>query len=601
MSVPSFFSADVDRIKELDPVRAVDLFRDLLYAEAFRLGLPPDRVHISADVNTADGGIDASVDPPLPSSTGPLSLPTGFQLKAGKSFKPWQKSALKEELLKSDGTLKPEVKRRLESGHRYITVCFGHDLVENDRQAAVQLLRELVNAAGYPDHDVDIWGAGEIAGHLGRFPALCLELNGTTSGSPLPHRAWASQAEMRREFRPGPPQDAFIAEVRRLLSAPGGRPIRLVDEPGLGKTRLILEATNTDLLRPTVIYFESGRKFTESELFHRLQIGDTPTVMTLVLDECSSGDFAHIVDRLGQSSGTCLIAIDHGVEIQTTDCERPGVPPLGEDQMAAIFDDHGIPKPSAMPFVRLCGGSPRVAHLVAENLRQDREDLTEPADVTLANVWDRYIHGPNDSTGDVADRRVRIARWISLFERFGYRRDVNEESRLIATLAGVSWEQFSDVIADWRGRKVLQGDYTYYITPKMLHIHLWRRWWDAFGETENITRLLERIGGQSKLLDWFIDMFRYAAGSPAAQRVVDRLLAESGPFAEPEFLNSRRGADFSPHWPSPARPRPCDCWSGRSAAWTVKDCSRSTRGGTRCCGRWSGSPTSAHTSPAPRG
>lgn len=92
---------------------AVARFRELLHCEARYVGLRPDAVTISANLYVPDGGIDAQVESAnsLPADTFLKVGRNGFQLKAGTTFKPWQPSSLKKELLSASGDLVSEVMR----------------------------------------------------------------------------------------------------------------------------------------------------------------------------------------------------------------------------------------------------------------------------------------------------------------------------------------------------------------------------------------------------------------------------------------------------------------------------------------------------------
>ena len=42
--------------------------------------------------------------------------------------------------------------------------------------------------------------------------------------------------------------------------------------------------------------------------------------------------------------------------------------------------------------------------------------------------------------------------------------------------------EFNTAILDFKKRKILQGDKTLYITPKLFHLWLWSEWWTTHGE-----------------------------------------------------------------------------------------------------------------------
>ena len=44
----------------------------------------------------------------------------------------------------------------------------------------------------------------------------------------------------------------------------------------------------------------------------------------------------------------------------------------------------------------------------------------------------------------------------------------------------ISSAYFKEIVTELRSRKILQGDATLYITPKLLHIWLWSQWWKIY-------------------------------------------------------------------------------------------------------------------------
>ena len=93
-----------------------------------------------------------------------------------------------------------------------------------------------------------------------------------------------------------------------------------------------------------------------------------------------------------------------------------------------------------------------------------------------------------------------------------------------------------------RKRKILQGENTLYLGDRLLHLKLWRDWWDTYGDGFELAAIWAL---PAPLLQWFFEMFEYAAGSQAATKIVQKLLAEDGPFQQyQDLLRSRLGARF---------------------------------------------------------
>src|SRR5689334_24525947 len=132
--MPTFFELDQSVLRGLDQRYAVRVFARLLRADARRMKIPLGKVHISEDIDTADGGIDARVDAPDSEREEGAILKgqTRYQIKTGEAFKPWQQAAIRKELFDkakhyTKEYLAPGVRACMEEGGTYVLVCFGHD------------------------------------------------------------------------------------------------------------------------------------------------------------------------------------------------------------------------------------------------------------------------------------------------------------------------------------------------------------------------------------------------------------------------------------------------------------------------------------------
>lgn len=99
MPTPTLFTIRSEDLERLDAGEAVDFFRELLWAEARTIGLPSSSVRVSKLINVSDGGIDATVEGTLHESVDLIKQGrTGYQIKTSSAFRPWQQSAIKNEL-----------------------------------------------------------------------------------------------------------------------------------------------------------------------------------------------------------------------------------------------------------------------------------------------------------------------------------------------------------------------------------------------------------------------------------------------------------------------------------------------------------------------
>ena len=58
----SIFTVQNEQLQNLDPNSAVDLFRELLWAEATATGIGKNLINVPSAITVADGGIDAEVE-----------------------------------------------------------------------------------------------------------------------------------------------------------------------------------------------------------------------------------------------------------------------------------------------------------------------------------------------------------------------------------------------------------------------------------------------------------------------------------------------------------------------------------------------------------
>lgn len=256
----TIFSLDNAVLGRLDPVSATRTFRDLLWCEALRSGLSPHKAVISLRTNVSDGGIDARVDgSPIVDSI-LVRGTTYFQVKAGDAFKPWQPSLLKKEFFgglkakPSRETLAPGIRACLQSRGQYVLVTFGHDLTPAQHAKAKGTLVELLNACGYKQPRVDVLGQGQLCSLIALFPALALQLLGRDDRPLQSFDSWKARDDMAPPLHVAAAQSEAIATIRKALQGQAYQHIRVIGEPGIGKTRLVLEALSTEDLAPMVIY-----------------------------------------------------------------------------------------------------------------------------------------------------------------------------------------------------------------------------------------------------------------------------------------------------------------------------------------------------------
>src|SRR5208283_4157380 len=133
----------------------------------------------------------------------------------------------------------------------------------------------------------EVWSANQLIGFLKCFPSLALAINGLDRLHFQTHQSWSKNWDMGGGFEIGEPQQIAVQQLRDTLRvADSPVHLRMSGDPGIGKTRLLLEATSCEDLVPVVLYCESPQHLRESGLVHSLLREDNLYHAILIVDEC---------------------------------------------------------------------------------------------------------------------------------------------------------------------------------------------------------------------------------------------------------------------------------------------------------------------------
>jgi hypothetical protein len=546
----SIFTPDLGKLAKLETLDATRLFRDLLWCDSARLGLR--NIFVSEETSTSDGGIDAKAELPIDEKNG-VKGSFHFQIKSGTTFKPWQPAAVVKELFgalnakRQKASLGKAVRHCMDTGGVYVVVVLGHDLLPTQHTEAIKLLTDAFKACGYRAPQVEVWGVSQLAQKMQLHPSLCLDFNGLADVRLQTVDSWAANSDMAPMLAVGAAQKTFMSDLVGLLRSEELRHVRVVGEPGVGKTRMVLEALRSDRsLSTRTIYVPRSSGFLNSHLLFELLKPDREYWTVLVVDECEQSDRSQIFRLLKARPRVKLLTIDHGEEKSDDDAMKTlPYPPLGDTAIRTILAAY-IGKAEVGRWVEWCEGSARVAHAVGDNLKRNPDDvLASPATVP---IWERFILGYKESGTASSDRLLAVARHIALFRRFGFRKPVEAEGKFIAALAAkadpkITPARFNQDVSMFLDRRVLQGGHTLRLVPKALHVHLWREWWQFHGVDVDLAEMLDSL--PPAFHRWFVDMLDYANGSPDAREAIEAALAKpDGPFAKKSFIRSDTGGRF---------------------------------------------------------
>ena len=551
MNSDTIFTVKNEHLNRLDQNSAVEFCRKLLRAEAHRLNIELNKINISNQVTVPDGGVDAvveGVDAVVVENNTSLASgliktgKTSYQIKSGKT-----KPTIKLELFKDEEKLKEGIQDCLDAGGTYVLVCTGTDFVDRVHRELLSQIKDFLKPYSKQPPKVEVWSQNTLRGFLERFPSLALWVNGNDKAIFQSHQSWSVDDTMRGPFISGKSQENQILEIQEELRQNNDTVhVRVLGEPGIGKTRLVFQVTKEKDLAPLVIYCTAAQ-FRDSILMNEILRDDNGFSAILIIDECNQDSRSYIWNKLRhRGSRIKLITIYNDYEEKSGGINYHDAPPLDNEQICGIVQNYiDISNAEANRWAELCSGSPRVAHVIGENLANNPEDLLKPPGTV--DIWERYIVAGDDPNSEQTEQRRLVLQYLALFKRFGYERSVASEAEEIAKKVKeadnrITSDKFKSIIHRLRERKILQGEFTLYITPKALHIKLWTQWWEIHRATFSLEEFTQDIGPE--LVECFYDMFVYAAESEVASRVVKELLGPNGPFQDDEYLKTRLGSRF---------------------------------------------------------
>lgn len=547
----SLWDVPISSVTALTPEYAVVVIRAVLRAECSYAKINPTALTISDRLTVTDGGIDAEVNPPPGHVVAKdcifRSRLTGFQIKSGTAFKPWTTGAIRSELLDSKGKLHSEVDRLFRRHGCYTLLCTGHDLTPKQRSDSRHQLAAVLAEVGFElsEDRVEVLGASQIAEFSERYPGVASLLMADPIQEAWVLEDWQRDAHMANAFEASPEQSQVIDRIRAGLAGES-KHIRVLGEPGLGKTRIVLESVRDPNLAPSVLYIPHGSQFAQSKLFRQLLKSDRDKPLVLVIDELPESELADIWRHLKQRCGSLkIVSLDHGKdETHDEDIERLAVPRLPDETIRKILvgqvgESHELDR-----WVAICEGSPRVAQAVADNLRANPDDILKPP--STVPIWARFLHGYGSRDESSARQVDCVTQHLALFSRFGYESPVGDEAVYIAELIRevdptIGWARFQEIIQNLRARRVLQGSRTLFFVPKALHIYLWKQFWKHYGRGFDFVRTFNAM--PESLHAWFMGMFKFA-GDAATAHVIDDILKTDGIFADRATLTSDKGSRF---------------------------------------------------------
>lgn len=552
------FDVRTEDLKQIDAGQAVDLFRQLLVIEAAKVGVPITGVDVPSDINTSDGGIDAEVS----NLTG-VNLPAGlifdgiasYQIKTGK-FSASIPSDIRALLVQpkhaagnkvpTKNQLQPRVRACFDKGGTFVVVLFGAEMVNPEENHGVKEISDFMAAVdpAYANVTVKIFRANQLCSVIKVIaPSVALRLNrigghDTTFFHDLEFLGESCDLEVN-DYQATKQLDDLTQQITMAVDGVGTfRHVRVLGDAGSGKTHLIYRALIASKFSSCVLYCPDPEGAVGSGPLTELIRMSAKTTVILFADDCDF-DTAEELVALFKRKATkmLLITADNVAEPSTAhaNVELIDVPRLLPPVIAEIFKGYGIPAENAEWMAKLCEGSPRAAHKLGEYVNAHPDEPPAQHLAHLDMYWDRIVCAPNQVESVDGRDKLTVLRTLALFRHIAWD---NAEGQDVQTAvlwvlqqleSNFSPKRLSDAVEAMRRRRVLQGRRTLIISPQLLHVTMWKSWFDRYEKMVDVIKLRAGLNGRTQ--GHFDAMLSYAKESRAATALAERLLGRDGPFA----------------------------------------------------------------------
>lgn len=552
------FDVRTEDLIHIEAGQAVELFRQLLVIEAIKTGVPITGVDVPAAINVADGGIDAEVTPLLGAA-----LPAGlisegltrYQIKTG-SFSASTPSDIRSLLVqpkfargdhqRTKDQLQPRVLSCFEKGGTFVVVLFGSDLVGTSDDHGATQITEFMTAIdpAFARVPVRIIRANQICSAIKLLaPGIAMRLNRVQGYDDAVFHDLSFMAEScDLEIDIYQQTEELTKAAEQITHAAdrvnGFQHVRVLGDAGAGKTHLIYRALNVSQLSGCALYCRDPEQALASGPMMVLRAMAPKTTIILVADECNLETAEELTALFRRVASKMLLVTADNVDEPTSahaNTQVIDVPRLEQPVVADIFKGYGIPLDSASWLASLCEGSPRAAHRLGQYIHNNPDQQPSQHLAHLDRLWDRVVCAPHSVDSNEGQDRLAVIRTLALFRQIAWETADGPavQAAVLAALKQLD-QAFSPVrlsrsVSELRKRRVLQGPRTLLISPKLLHVAMWKGWFEQYAHMVDVQKLRE--GLEPRMREHFDAMLMFVKESQAATAWADRLMGEGGMFS----------------------------------------------------------------------
>ncbi|WP_152420420.1 hypothetical protein [Halococcus thailandensis] len=542
-------------LTSFEPKGGVKFFRDLIWASASDAGIQAE-MHVSLNINTPDGGIDAEVDNNFEIEVQKanysgviLEGKTGYQIKTGS--KP-SKSDCRKELLNKEGNIKPYIKNVLSEKGNYVYVTFSQ-LTPKERKERIRAIKEQLNDKDCDYGDIELFAINQLVKYGNRYPGLVYKYSSSEGGG-IDIKTWSKRRAIRIPDKFIKTENRFesIQNIRSLLKKSGeefgnisGCPIcRITGTSGLGKSRLVYEAVHHEQFSARVIYADATN-FEGSNLATTLEVDEERRAI-IILDNCSRTQHRKFRNRYESYDRLSLITISTDSNRVSADLQDE-ITHLSRDTIKKILDSefNNVSAQAIDRFASISDGFPEMALLLAERYTEDK-DPKSVVEVSDSTVFDRLLIGNESDAPDLRDIK-NILTPFAFFDRVHWKhsrtKTAQERQWLMKAFdleSDYSKSKISEVLQYAKNRGILREEQTLSLRTIPLATYLMRE------EIQEDNRILYLISSEScpDQLQWrFAGRITYMNTFDPVQMWSKNVLRNTEWFGEYGF-NSAIGSIF---------------------------------------------------------
>jgi hypothetical protein len=521
------------------PERAVDLVRDLLWAEARRQGVNPLRISVSDKIYSKDGGVDGTTIEISPKEEGLLFQGvTYYQIKWGKTFDPRKDTHLREELISNDN-LKPKLKELAEKEGTYVLVWFGGKFKSNEDKICTEAIKTIFDDRGYSKVKVFVIDVEKIAQLCSLHPVIQSTYFNQLTEYFLTVDQWMERFVDSRNQGSQKEETSYINQddlkaLQNAVLTPPYKPIQLIsqDDKGQHQNRLLVyEVLKNDGLKQKAICvdaddFSSPLSTTMESRSDLNQI--------IVVDNCEEKYHQKLIDILGQRTSRLALIVISTDNISIN------------DERFCLVGRRGLSDSTFLKEI----ASKKAEDVIVPNSQISTTSIPEQESLDLPNsintTYDMIIQHQGH---EVLNLTKRVLGFMALFSKIGSEINITPELKFLSQKIGFvephDWLRFVEVIHLLREHRIIQGQYYLKISDEKFRQFLIQEWWNIYGSSLDFKSFLKDIYIFSEdLAQRLIDSVPYITATAKGKRVAQALLGESGMFSSGDLLKDEFGSQL---------------------------------------------------------